>query len=127
MGDSGAYLIGFVIASLSLLNSEKGAVLAALIAPMLALALPIADVAYAIIRRAIRGLPLFRPDQEHIHHKFLRAGHSRQRTVLFLYAISLLALVGGLLAFAYQGRYLPVFMGFTSSSFIRLSVAENFC
>ena len=114
LGDSGAYLIGFVIASLSLLNSEKGAVLAALIAPMLALALPIADVAYAIIRRAIRGLPLFRPDQEHIHHKFLRAGHSRQRTVLFLYAISLLALVGGLLAFAYQGRYLPIFMGFTS-------------
>ena len=114
LGDSGAYLIGFVIASLSLLNSEKGAVLAALIAPMLALALPIADVAYAIIRRAIRGLPLFRPDKEHIHHKFLRAGHSRQRTVLFLYAISLLALVGGLLAFAYQGRYLPIFMGFTS-------------
>ena len=114
LGDSGAYLIGFVIASLSLLNSEKGAVLAALIAPMLALALPIADVAYAIIRRAIRGLPLFRPDQEHIHHKFLQAGHSRQRTVLFLYAISLLALVGGLLAFAYQGRYLPIFMGFTS-------------
>ncbi|MEC7274494.1 MAG: MraY family glycosyltransferase, partial [Verrucomicrobiota bacterium] len=114
LGDSGAYLIGFVIASLSLLNSEKGAVLAALIAPMLALALPIADVAYAIIRRAIRGLPLFRPDQEHIHHKFLQAGHSRQRTVLFLYAISLLALVGGLLAFAYKGRYLPLFMGFTS-------------
>ena len=114
LGDSGAYLIGFVIASLSLLNSEKGAVLAALIAPMLALALPIADVAYAIIRRAVRGLPLFRPDQEHIHHKFLQAGHSRQRTVLFLYAISLLALVGGLLAFAYQGRYLPIFMGFTS-------------
>ena len=123
LGDSGAYLIGFVIASLSLLNSEKGAVLAALIAPMLALALPIADVAYAIIRRAIRGLPLFRPDQDHIHHKFLQAGHSRQRTVLFLYAISLLALVGGLLAFAYQGRYLPIFMGFTS--FITLFVFRS--
>ena len=41
MGDSGAYLIGFVIAALSLINSEKGTVLAALIAPVMALALPI--------------------------------------------------------------------------------------
>ncbi|MDQ8195224.1 MraY family glycosyltransferase [Coraliomargarita sp. SDUM461004] len=112
MGDSGAYLIGYVIASLSLLNSEKGTVLAALIAPVLALALPIADVAYAMLRRSIKGLPIFRPDQGHIHHRLIRSGLSRQKTVLFLYAISLFALIGGLLAFAYQGRYLPIFLGF---------------
>lgn len=112
MGDSGAYLIGFVIAALSLINSEKGTILAALIAPVLALALPIADVAYAMLRRGIQGLPIFRPDQGHIHHRLIRAGLSRQKTVLFLYAISLFALVGGLLAFVYQGRFLPIFLGF---------------
>ncbi len=112
MGDSGAYLVGFVIAALSLINSEKGTVLAALIAPTLALALPIADVAYAILRRGLKGLPLFRPDQGHIHHRLMRSGLSRQKTVVFLYAISLFALIGGLLAFAYQGRYLPIFLGF---------------
>jgi len=112
LGDSGAYLIGYVIAALSLLNSEKGTVLAALLAPTLALALPIADVGYAIIRRALRGLPLFRADREHIHHRLLGAGFSRQKTVLILYGISLIALVGGLLAFAYQGRFLPIFLGF---------------
>ncbi|NBB77887.1 MAG: hypothetical protein GVY36_00310 [Verrucomicrobia bacterium] len=112
MGDSGAYMIGFVIAALSLLNSEKGTVLAALIAPVLALALPIADVTFAIIRRALKGLPLFRPDREHIHHRLIRSGFSRQRTVLLLYAVSLVALIGGLLAFAYEGRYLPIFFGF---------------
>lgn len=112
MGDSGAYLIGFVIAALSLLNSEKGTILAALIAPVLALALPIADVAYAILRRGLKGLPLFRPDQGHIHHRFMRSGLSRQKTVIALYSISLFALVGGLLVFADQGRYLPIFLGF---------------
>ena len=112
MGDSGAYLIGFVIAALSLINSEKGTILAALIAPVMALALPIADVAFALIRRGINGLPLFRPDRGHIHHRLIRSGLSHQRTVLVLYAISLLALISGLLAFAYQGRYLPIFMGF---------------
>ena len=41
MGDSGAYTIGFVIAALSLMNFQKGAVIAALLGPMMALALPI--------------------------------------------------------------------------------------
>jgi len=112
MGDSGAYMIGFVIAALSLINSEKGTILAALIAPVLALALPIADVAFAIIRRGLKGLPLFRPDNGHIHHRLIQSGLSRQRTVLVLYAVSLFALMGGLLAFAYEGRYLPIFLGF---------------
>ena len=112
MGDSGAYLIGFVIAALSLINSEKGTILAALIAPVMALALPIADVAFAMLRRSINGLPIFRPDQGHIHHRLRRAGMSRQKTVLILYGVSLFALLGGLLAFAYQGRFLPIFFGF---------------
>lgn len=112
MGDSGAYLIGYVIATLSLLNAEKGAVLAAMIAPMLALAFPIVDVAYAMLRRGIKGLPIFRPDQGHIHHRLIRSGLSREKTVVFLYGISLFALIGGLLAFSHQGRFLPIFLGF---------------
>lgn len=112
MGDSGAYAVGFVIAALSLINSEKGTVLAALIAPVLALSLPIADVAFAIIRRGLKGLPLFRPDRQHIHHRLIRSGLSHRGTVLVLYGISVVALLGGLLAFAQQGRYLPIFLGF---------------
>lgn len=112
MGDSGAYMIGYTIAALSLLNSEKGTVLAALIAPVLALALPIADVAFAMLRRGLKGLPLFRPDRGHIHHRLLRSGLSRRNTVLVLYGVSLMALIGGLLAFTAQGRYLAVFLGF---------------
>ncbi|HKK17875.1 MAG TPA: MraY family glycosyltransferase, partial [Opitutales bacterium] len=111
MGDSGAYLIGYVIAAISLLNSEKGTVLAALIAPVLALALPICDVAFAILRRGLKGLPLFRPDRGHIHHRLVASGLSRQNTVLILYAVSLLALIAALLAFSAQGRYLPIFLG----------------
>ncbi len=77
----------------------------------MALALPIADVAFAMLRRGINGLPIFRPDQGHIHHRLRRAGLSHQKTILVLYAISLFALLGGLLAFAYQGRFLPIFFG----------------
>lgn len=111
MGDSGAYLIGYVIAAVSLINSEKGTVLAALVAPIMALALPISDVAFAMIRRGVKGLPLFRPDRGHIHHRLVASGLSRQSTVLLLYAVTLVALIGGLLAFSFQGRYLPLFLG----------------
>ena len=130
MGDSGAYLIGYVIAALSLMNAEKGTVLAALLAPTLALALPIADVGFAMLRRAVQGLPLFRPDRGHIHHRMVQAGLSRRGTVLVLYGFSLLAFFGGILVFTWQGRYLPLFFGFAFALLLivlrgqKLSVAD---
>ena len=69
MGDSGAYTIGFVIAALSLINFQRAVI--ALLGAMMALALPILDVTFAIIR-AVQGLPLFRPDKAHIHHQLMR-------------------------------------------------------
>jgi UDP-GlcNAc:undecaprenyl-phosphate GlcNAc-1-phosphate transferase len=112
MGDSGAYLIGFIIAALSIINSEKGTILAAMIAPLIALAVPIADVVFALIRRGVKGLPLFRPDSRHIHHRIQNAGFSRRGSVLLLYSISLFALICGLLVFVDRGRHLGLFMGF---------------
>ena len=51
MGDGGAYFLGFQIGVFSLASSQKGTVFAALAAPLFVLALPILDVALAILRR----------------------------------------------------------------------------
>ena len=118
LGDSGAYLIGYMIAALAVLNSEKGAVVAAMFGPVLALALPICDVMFALLRRNFRGLPLFRPDRGHIHHLLLRMGFSRRNAVLVLYAISLFALLGGLAVSIERGRYFPIFLGFAFVVFL---------
>ncbi|HYG33325.1 MAG TPA: MraY family glycosyltransferase, partial [Clostridia bacterium] len=48
MGDGGAYFLGFQIGLFSLVNSHKGTVFAALVAPLFVLALPIADTVLAI-------------------------------------------------------------------------------
>jgi len=32
------------------------------------LGLPIIDTTLAILRRGLKGLPIFRPDRKHIHH-----------------------------------------------------------
>ena len=111
MGDSGAYLIGYLIAALSLINSEKGTVVAAMLAPLMALALPIADVLFAMIRRYLSGLPIFRPDKRHIHHRIMGAGLSSRKALIILYGISLFALLGAILVFVDRGRYMGLFMG----------------
>ena len=112
MGDSGAYLIGYLIAALSLINSEKGTVVAAMLAPLMALALPISDVLFAMIRRFISGLPIFRPDKRHIHHRILGTGVSSRKALIIMYGISFFALLGALLVFVDRGRYMGLFMGF---------------
>jgi UDP-GlcNAc:undecaprenyl-phosphate GlcNAc-1-phosphate transferase len=111
MGDGGAYFLGFLIGLLSIVNSNKGGVAAALIAPAFALALPIVDVSLAILRRAARGLPIFRPDQKHIHHHLITLGISRERTLLNLYTVSLLCLFLALCVFCLQGRMLSLYTG----------------
>ena len=85
--------------------------MAALIAPALVLALPIADTGLAILRRGLRGLPVFRPDRKHIHHRLLKLGLSRQRAVLLLYAISSVFLLMAFGVFWSQGRLLPILLG----------------
>ena len=111
MGDGGAYFLGFLIGLLSIVNSNKGTVAAALIAPAFALALPIVNVSLAILRRGARGLPVFRPDQKHIHHHLITLGISRERTLLNLYTVSLLCLFLALCVFCLQGRMLPLYTG----------------
>jgi UDP-GlcNAc:undecaprenyl-phosphate GlcNAc-1-phosphate transferase len=111
MGDGGAYFLGFLIGVLTLVNSQKGTVVAALIAPLFALALPILDVLLAIVRRGTKGLPIFRPDRRHIHHKLLASGFSRRRTLLTLYAVSSVCLLMAFSVFWSQGRLVPILFG----------------
>jgi UDP-GlcNAc:undecaprenyl-phosphate GlcNAc-1-phosphate transferase len=111
MGDGGAYFLGYLIGALTIQNSNKGAVAAALVAPVVALALPILDVAFSIIRRGLKGLPIFRPDRRHIHHRLLQSGHSRRRAVLTLYGISLMFLVMAFVAFWNRGLLIPILFG----------------
>jgi UDP-GlcNAc:undecaprenyl-phosphate GlcNAc-1-phosphate transferase len=111
MGDGGAYFLGFLIAILSIVSSNKGTVVASLIAPAFALALPIVDVSLALLRRGSRGLPLFRPDRKHIHHRLITLGISRERTLLNLYTVSLLCLILAVSICYVQGRYMAIFAG----------------
>jgi UDP-GlcNAc:undecaprenyl-phosphate GlcNAc-1-phosphate transferase len=111
MGDGGAYFLGFLVAELSIVNSDKGSIVAGLLAPLFVLALPILDVALAITRRGLRGLPIFRPDRSHIHHHLLGIGYSPRKAVLTLYFVTLVFLLFGVVVFWSNGRWTPVLFG----------------
>jgi len=85
MGDSGALLLGFVLATVSIQGLLKTAATVALFFPLLALAVPILDTSFVVARRLKHGEKLYLPDQAHLHHRFLRRGFSQRQAVLYLY------------------------------------------
>ena len=86
MGDSGSQFLGFSLAAISIFVSQKTTLTTGIIAPLIILGIPVADVAFAITRRSINRVGIFTPDKNHIHHKILRMGFSPKNTVLIYYS-----------------------------------------
>lgn len=105
MGDSGSLFLGYVLAIGTIVTNTKASATVALLAPVLALGLPIMDTALAVYRRAVAGRPLFAADREHVHHRMLAMGFSHRRAVIVLYLVALLLAGLGLLSvFANQAQ-----------------------
>lgn len=93
LGDSGAYLTGFILGAVSITGVIKGAATATLIVPtfllvLLILFFPIVDTSWAIVRRVAKGRSIFSPDAGHIHHRLLQAGLSQKKVAFLLYALT---------------------------------------
>lgn len=97
MGDTGSLFLGFVLAAFSISTSSKGTTTVALVVPILALGLPIIDTFLAISRRVRKQRPIFSADQDHIHHKLLRAGLSHRQAVITLYVVAAFLALAALL------------------------------
>ena len=86
MGDSGALLLGFVLATVAVQGLLKTAATVALFFPLFVLAVPIFDTTFVVLRRLKHGQPIYTPDQAHLHHRFLRRGYTQRRATLTMYA-----------------------------------------
>lgn len=99
LGDTGSMFFGYGIAVLSVLGLYKSVALFSLIVPILILGVPVFDTLFAIIRRRVKGTPVYLPDKAHLHHRLLQTGLSHKRSVLSIYGISILF---GLLAISFE-------------------------
>ena len=89
MGDSGSMFLGFIISVVALLGF-KNVTMTSLIIPLFVLAIPILDTLFAILRRALKGQSISKPDKFHIHHQLLNRNFSQRATVLIIYVVDLL-------------------------------------
>lgn len=94
MGDSGALLLGFCLATLSILGFKQ-AMMVSYIVPLLILGVPLADTFFSIVRRVISRQPISVADKGHLHHRLLQMGFGHRTTVLIIYGV---AAVFGILA-----------------------------
>jgi len=102
MGDSGAHFLGTALGVISILGVAKVAVAFALAVPILALALPIADTAWAIVRRRRLKSSVAQPDLKHFHHRLIDFGLNARQTCLVFYSASALLGSVGLMIFGHK-------------------------
>src|SRR6188472_4336958 len=69
MGDSGALLLGYTLAAISVQGLLKTAALATLVLPLLVLAVPVLDTSFVIAKRLRSGEPVYAADARHLHHR----------------------------------------------------------
>ena len=89
MGDGGAMLLGFLVATLALkLRVNTVSPHAGWLAPILVLAVPIFDTALVSVSRLRRGLvPFTSPGKDHAGHRLANSGLGTRASVLILYAM----------------------------------------
>jgi len=100
LGDTGAQLLGFLLAAISMEGAIKSATIFSVVVPILTMGLPIFDTVFAIIRRKVNGRSIMEADRGHLHHRLLDLGLSQRQAVLIMYLIS--ALLSGLAIFSVQ-------------------------
>jgi UDP-GlcNAc:undecaprenyl-phosphate GlcNAc-1-phosphate transferase len=112
MGDSGAMLLGFLMAAATIAIGGQSPDLfpgktffffGPVIIPLVILGIPLIDTVYAFVRRVAGRRSFSAADKEHLHHRLLHLGHGHRRSVLILYAwTALLSLI--VLVPAYTGK-----------------------
>jgi UDP-GlcNAc:undecaprenyl-phosphate GlcNAc-1-phosphate transferase len=95
MGDAGALTLGLLMAAATIaiggntdaeVRGQTFFFFAPLFLPLVILGVPIADTAWALMRRARGKAGLTMADKNHLHHRLMRLGHGQRRAVLILWA-----------------------------------------
>ncbi|MBA2454635.1 MAG: undecaprenyl/decaprenyl-phosphate alpha-N-acetylglucosaminyl 1-phosphate transferase [Chloroflexia bacterium] len=100
MGDTGAMFLGFALATISVVGGAKIAT------ALLALGVPILDMAWVILYRVINGRSPLYADRGHLHHRLLDAGLSQTQIVA---VFAMLTAVFGTFALALPTREMKLF------------------
>jgi len=88
MGDTGSLFLGFTFAGIATIENMKTLALTTILVPVIALAIPLFDTVFAVIRRSGRRRSISARDTHHFFHKLMRLGLGHRKTVLLTYALT---------------------------------------
>ena len=97
LGDNGSTFLGYMLAILAINTIRNGDNLWLLFLTVLFVGLPVVDTAFAIIRRAIKGRPIFVGDRSHIYDLMVINGLSIKQAVLLCYVLQSVIVYCGVL------------------------------
>lgn len=82
LGTGGSIFLGLMLAVLAIISGGKIAT------ALLILGFPILDALWVVVQRWRANVSIFHPDKRHFHHKLLEIGFSQRKIVLFIYCIT---------------------------------------
>lgn len=119
MGDTGSLLLGYVLATMSILGLFKFATIVSFAVPLLAIAVPLFDTVFAFTRRILKGQSPMQADRGHFHHRLIDMGLSQKQAVAVLYSISaILGLAAVLITTSGEIKALILILGFCFCAFL---------
>jgi UDP-GlcNAc:undecaprenyl-phosphate/decaprenyl-phosphate GlcNAc-1-phosphate transferase len=90
MGDCGANLLGLLMGVVTVEAAVKTTAVLSFVLPLILLAVPFLDTTFVVLKRLKYRQAIYRPDNEHFHHRMARIGFSNRRTIAYLYAWTLM-------------------------------------
>ena len=99
MGTVGAWVLGTVLASISILGAFKVAAAVSVLVPVLVLGFPIFDYVHVLTRRVLERAPLTKADKRHLHHRLLARGWNQRQIVWFIYSVAVVLCIFALVLF----------------------------
>lgn len=99
MGDAGSYLVGYLLAMVTLRATFAGGNVPkyAILAPLCVLAVPLYDTASVILIRLRAGRSPFEGDKSHFSHRLVELGMTKPKAVLTIYLTTATCGLGALL------------------------------
>jgi UDP-GlcNAc:undecaprenyl-phosphate GlcNAc-1-phosphate transferase len=99
MGTIGAWVLGLVLAAVSIMGAFKVAAAVSVLVPVLVLGVPIFDYAHVLTRRLLARAPLTVADKRHLHHRLLARGWNQKQVVWFIYSVAIVLCITALALF----------------------------
>lgn len=99
MGDAGALFIGYILGTLTVLNTyytQGMPTRLPVLMPLLILSVPLFDTASVVIIRMKNKKPIFQGDRNHFSHRLVNLGMTTRQAVCFIYLVTFCSGVGAL-------------------------------